>query len=444
MGGGDPQKRKPNSRKPDPLIENDLLPFFPPAGPYSAHSSSNSLSSLDKSPHGESKTMFSHASASSSSELPVNPVPQEVTAPSPSMPAVQEKSSVDLLKDLEKQLAFYVYLEKGLTTAAQKSYYTAGTRMLGNVTGLAPTVGYYDMYDPDAQNNLDLYLQYVQALQATKPGDSGSRSDLLAKIQAIYKNTSWTGNRFPTLMKALLELSMKVLDPKAPNEEAQKFVQAAKELRQPSKAIPSQEAKSEEIAQFIKAGSPSPLSQMIDKKIASYPAAYPADKAKTPNQMDAKLNVLMIKLQENIPQKTAKSAQTPDIHLHEIMFFLHSSLEMLKEMRNVVGAKETHAEFISQANDAQEHLTTYRGRDHAEALPEVLKTSVQLCEKLTGLINQIKDGAHPFDPTLAKTTLQTISAFASLEKTQQRLRGAADAIVASSSKAATQEKKIKN
>ncbi len=498
MGGDQPNsnskhKRKNNKLTYDMTANMGVLPFYSQDS-LSNSSSTNSLTSLDittpplnptttnlSTEHGESSTMIkannqqesssSNASNASSASVappvttatvtaaltnltlstPLPPVQDIFAAPSPSIPTSQQKSNIDTLKDLEIQLANYIYLEKGLSTDAQKSYYTRGAKFLKNASGLAARTGIYDMYDADAQYNLDLYLQYNQALDATKTNDSGSRGVLLTRIQDIYKSTSWTGNRFPSIMESLLQLYIKVLDSKASNDEAHNFVQAAKKMRECAKEILSQDTSDEEIKTFVKNGPSTPLLSVIEKEIAVYSVAYSTDKDKKPNRMDATLNFLMVRLQEQIPQKDPNkgtdlksSKQASDIHLHEIMHYLHKSLEMFKAMHNVVGIPAEHDEFVKTIAQAQQHLESYRGREHAAALNQVRITCIKLCEDLTQMINRYKDKKHPFDPDMAKSYLQTVSSFAALEKTEQRLRGAADTIVANSSKpeAKSEEKKI--
>jgi hypothetical protein len=358
------------------------------------------------------------ATAASSSSSPVAPAPIASTNDAPATATTTAPASTvteDSLIKAEQELAYYIYLQKGLTTNGQTSQvsqyasYIPGASFLGAKPAVSTR---YHMLDDVLMGNLKHYQNYVQALQETNSDDSGSQQTFFAKLKALDESLTprlTPKTRFATLISNLYQQFL--LASKSDNKDLLKtFINCAKAQHAVS-PLPVGTVNNDTLSTYIRKGPRTLLSDAVYEKTKTQKLTYKELKDTECTQLDAQLMMSLVMLHEQ-----SCRINPPAL---DVLHVFHQSLNMLKLIRQKAGMPDTLAAEEKNIDAEKARLKDYRnpqnGFENAKQLMTICKEIPEKCNKLSGPV-----AAHAantpelryFDSALATQYLKALDAYA--------------------------------
>jgi hypothetical protein len=352
--------------------------------------------------------------AASSSSSPVAPAPiantNEVPATAPASTVTEES----LIK-AEQELAYYISLQKGLTTNSQTSQvsqyasYIPGASLLGAKPAVSTR---YHMLDDVLIGNLKHYQNYVQALQETNSDDSGSQQKFLAKLKTLDESLTpslTTKGRFATLISTLYQQFL--FASKSDNRDLLKtFINTAK-AQHATSPLPIGTVTNDLLADYIKKGPRTLLSDAVYTKTKNNKPTYKDLKDTECTQLDAQLMMSLVMLHE-------ESLKTNPPAL-DVLHVFHQSLNMLKLIRQNAGLPSTLPTDEKNIDAEKARLKDYRNPsnnfENAKELMTICKGIPDKCTKLSGPVaahTANKPEERYFDSSLAAQYLIALTTYA--------------------------------
>jgi hypothetical protein len=346
-----------------------------------------------------------------------------------------EKQRIPHLVKAEKALARYLYLKKGLSTYKDKASATNAVNTVYNIATASPAPT-FDMLDKTAKTNLHHYRDYVRAVEKASLEGNGPKI-LLAELQAIAAKilpkpglpglfNAYQLTRFQVCIRDLLNAYEAAF--KESEGQQQLFVQAVKTLHAPIRPKPGSQALENEVAHFIKFGPVTPLDRVLTHDLKDYPEQYAFnDKGErldplAANRMDAKINYLLMKHEEEMDRPFA------EIHTNGIIQCVYQSLDMMKEMHKILVDDKAHELFAAALQAMQAHFQHYLKKEHGPMLLAALSFTTDCCDTLQKLLKDKPETKKTLDPDLATAYLSAIKHFTQLPQTHERLKGVAETI----------------